>query len=237
MEEQPERGAERSVKDRELPVLLVVNLSVTGQHGRNPADFRQRHRIAHQPPPFLAPHRVRRKRQRVGRQHPRQCGEGERIDRLRPQQERKGVGGDEPCALRQQRIEGRRIGRREGVRAQQQRIGHRKQAVTPHGSAERVGFGDEAAADDRAHSPAALGRNRSGCRGQQQDSGPQEQFSATSHTRLPCNAQARLSKRSMNFSISASSEKPMTILPPPFFARLMLISGVKKRSSCSTSRM
>ena len=43
-------------------------------------------------------------------------------------------------------------------------------------------------------------------------------------------------KRLRNFSMSASSAKSMTIFPPPFFDRLMLISCEKKRSSCSTSR-
>lgn len=43
-------------------------------------------------------------------------------------------------------------------------------------------------------------------------------------------------KRVRNFSMSASPAKSMTIFPPPFFDRLMLISCEKKRSSCSTSR-
>ena len=42
-----------AVENGQFPVLFVVNLSVTGQYGRNPAHLRERHRIAHQPAAFM----------------------------------------------------------------------------------------------------------------------------------------------------------------------------------------
>lgn len=44
----------------------------------------------------------------------------------------------------------------------------------------------------------------------------------------------RPENRSMNCSISLSSPNPMTMRPPPFFERLMLMSCEKNFSSCST---
>ena len=56
VERQPR--SHRTVEYGQFPVLFVVYLSVAGQDGRDPADLRERHRVAHEPA-FLVPHGIR----------------------------------------------------------------------------------------------------------------------------------------------------------------------------------
>ena len=62
VDEERETGAQGAVEDRQLPVLLVVDLTVAGHDGRYPAHLRKRHGVAHEPPFAVgsAPDRVGR---------------------------------------------------------------------------------------------------------------------------------------------------------------------------------
>ena len=209
---EPQSGSHQSVEDRQFPVLLVVDLSVAGQHGREPAHLRERHRVAHQPP-FLED-------AGFGRGVDAQPGDFETGQRQRI--EIAAVVGPQG---RDGRGVGEVAGRGDRIVVEDDPRQLRRVAF----GTERIRFFEQAAPYDGARAAVELGAGRQpqheSC-GEQQQSGPDS-----------CHAvcQERLANRSMKRSMSLSSSKPITILPP-FLARLIEISCEKNFSSCSTSR-
>ena len=209
----PQSGSHQSVEDRQFPVLLVVDLSVAGQHGREPAHLRERHRVAHQPSLFEYAGFGRGVDAQPGDVEMGQC---HRIEVM--------------AVVGAQGRNGRGVGEvtRRGDRVELLDDSGQFQRVAL--GAERIRFFEHAAPDDRARSAVELGTGgqpqHEGC-GEQQQAGPDA---------CHIESQERLANRSMKRSMSLSSSKPMTILPPPLLVRLIEISCEKNFSNCSTSR-
>ena len=155
---QSQSGSHQSVEDRQFPVLFVVNLSVAGDHGRNPAHLRERHRVAHKPAFFV--------NLAFGRGvHAPLCGvearQGQRVEVMQ--------------VVGAQVRDGRRVG---GVFGGGDRVdlpyeARQAQRIAP--ALERIRFFEQSAADDRACAAVELrpgGQSqRKGC-DQEQESEP-----------------------------------------------------------------